>query len=168
MAIDINKSTDRIDPPTIVINGQLIDTENGVYASAANQTINTQDVVIEDATDVRQRETLAFQGDITVTITPDTTWTANSYSNRSSDDIVGSTAPTTSNVNKLSETYYTVNGKNPIRTKANLYTGAFTLRANKFGSSDNIVIKARTYQGGQWSDIRKVDVRIARTTETNV
>lgn len=169
MAINVNYSTDRVDAPTIVINGQLIDETAGTYSVAANQTITTQDVVIETDVDVRQREVLAFEGDVTITITPDTTWTANSYSNRSSGDIIGKTeTAASSKINKYSETYYTVNGKNPIRTKSNLYTGAFEIRANKFGSSDNIIIKARTYCGGQWSEVRKVEIRIVRTTQTNV
>ena len=163
MATDINKSTDRIDPPTVVINGKLVDTTTGVYASAANQTIETVDIVIS-GTSVTNRDPYVFQDDVTITLTPDTKFTSNSYSNRSDTDIVGVTPMGSDNkVGKYAETYYTLNGKDPVRTKANLYTGAFTVKSNKFGSSDNIVLKAKTYVNGKCSEVMKVDFRIARS-----
>jgi hypothetical protein len=58
------------------------------------------------------------------------------------------------------EIYYTLNGKDPIRTKAYLYTGAFELSDNKTGS-DNTVIKARSYVNGLASDVAKIELRIA-------
>jgi len=168
MSIEINKSTNRVDPPTIVINGSLIDTTAGTYAAAANQTISTQLETIESSTAVRKREVLAFHGDVTVTITPDTDYTANSYSNRTTGtDIIGATEPTVSTVAQNSETYYTINGKDPSRTKANLYTGAFTIRRNLAGH-DNTVIKARTYVNGKASEVRTVEIRIARTNLNQV
>jgi len=56
-------------------------------------------------------------------------------------------------------TYYTLNGKDPKRTKANLYTGAFTVRQNKSGG-DNYILKARSYINGIASPVRRVDFRI--------
>jgi len=167
MPIDINKSTNRIDPPTIVINGQLIDTDAGTYSGAANQTITTQLETIESDTEVRKREVLAFEGDVTVTLTPDTDYTANSYSNRAAGDIVGATPVASNEVAGYSETYYTVNGKDPSRTKANLYTGAFSIRRNLSGH-DNTVIKARSYVRGIASEVRTVEIRIARATTNEV
>ena len=167
MAIEINKSTNRIDPPTIVINGQLIDVEAGTYSGAADQTITTQLVTIESDTDIRKREVLAFEGDVTVTLTPDTDYTANSYSNRSDGDFIGSTPIANNLVAGYSDTYYTVNGKDPSRTKANLYTGAFSIRRNLSGH-DNTILKTRTYVRGQSSPVRTVEIRIARANLNEV
>ena len=66
-----------------------------------------------------------------------------------------------------SETYYTLNGKDPKRTKTNLYTVPIILRSNTSGS-DNIIFKARTYRAGQWSEVRKVEIRIVRKVSTKV
>jgi hypothetical protein len=64
------------------------------------------------------------------------------------------------------EVYYTLNGKNPTRTKAYLYTGPFVLSENKSGS-DNTIIKARAYKNGIWSDVAKIELVIADVTSTN-
>jgi hypothetical protein len=161
MAIEVNKSTNRVDPPTIVLNGQLVDTTSGVYATVADQTITTQEVTIESSTSVRKREVLSFQGDVSVTLTPDTDYTANSYSNRSASDFIGATAVSSNEVASKSETYYTVNGKDPSRTKSNLYTGSFTIRRNLSGH-DNTILKTRTYVNGKASSVRTVEIRIVR------
>jgi len=99
--------------------------------------------------------------DITVNgkLIADTTWTSASYSNRSATDIVGKTVQAVGTVAQAAETYYTLNGKDPTRTKANLYTGAFTLRSNKSGT-DNTIIKSRTYQGGRSSEVITVEITI--------
>jgi len=167
MAIDINKSTNRIDPPSIVINGQLINTTDGTYSGAADQTITTQEITIESSTEVRKREVLAFEGDVTVTLTPDSDYTANSYSNRVAGDIIGKTPMSSNEVSGYSDTYYTVNGKDPLRTKANLYTGAFTIRRNLSGN-DNTIIKARSYVRGICSEIRTIEIRIVRANTNEV
>ena len=61
--------------------------------------------------------------------------------------------------NETMSTYYTINGKNPKKTAANLYTGKFTVRQNKSGT-DNFVLKARSYINGIASPIRTVHFRI--------
>ena len=157
MAIKINQSSTRVDSPSITLVGDTI--VSGTYNGSDTTSITTKQVVIESSTAVRKREPITFWGDVVVTLTPDTTWTANTYTNRSSTDIVGPTASSIGKIAQKSETYYTLNGKDPIRTKANLYTGAFTLRSNKSGT-DNTIIKARTYQGGRVSEVMTVEVRI--------
>lgn len=172
MPIDINKSTDRIDPPTITIVGQRVrDTSliggAGTYGGSNDtDSITTLEETIS-GTDVTKRGVLTYIGDVTITLTPDTTYTANSYSNRSSVDIVGSTPVASNLVAGYSETYYTLNGKDPVRTKANLYTGAFTLRRNMSGT-DNTIVKARTFVRGKESPVMKSEIRIIRTNDSNV
>ena len=62
------------------------------------------------------------------------------------------------NINKA-EIRYTLNGKDPSRTKYTIYRGSFTLSQNASGS-DNIILKARVYRMGQWSPVKTVEVRI--------
>ncbi len=110
---------------------------------------------------------MIFRENVTVTITPDPKFSAANYSNRSSLDVenrsvfVGETQVSDNNLGLFSETYYTLNGKNPKRTKSNLYIGAFTVRRNESGS-DNVVLKARTYYQGSWSEVFKTEFRIGR------
>lgn len=182
MATKINHRDSRVDPPAIKITGKRVNTSDGTLYSAIDDsnpsvpvtyttidyTFDTKDIVVSD-TQVTNRDPYVFQGDVVITITPDSTHTSNSYSNRSSSDFVGKTAMGSDHkVAKYAETYYTVNGKDPVRTKANLYTGAFTIRANKFGSSDNIVLKAKTYVNGIWSEVMKVDFCINRIDNSKV
>ncbi|GAG76788.1 unnamed protein product, partial [marine sediment metagenome] len=92
MPIDINKSTNRVDPPTISILGQRVrgtDLIGGTGTYGGNEdtdNITTLEETIS-GTDVTKRGVLTYQGDVTITITADATYTANSYSNRSSTDI---------------------------------------------------------------------------------
>jgi len=166
MPIEINSTTNRVVPPVVRLTGQLIDETAGTYAASGLQRVNTQQVVI-DGTDVTRRDTLAFFGDVQVKLVADPNYTSNDYSNRAATDIVGATAPTISNVAQNAETYYTVNGKDPTRTKANLYTGQFTVRQNLSGS-DNLILKARTYVQGKWSEVRTVEIKINRAVDTTV
>lgn len=170
MAIDINKSTTRVDPPDVTLRGQLIDTTTGVYRATGNVAVTTQHIRSLNATntEINHRAEKAFQGMVTVTLTADSDFTANSYSNRTTGtDIIGATAPTISNVNQKLETYYTINGKAPTRTKANLYTGPFTVRRNESGS-DNFILKVCSYCNGLKSEVRTVEFRVARADTTKV
>ena len=63
--------------------------------------------------------------------------------------------------NNIAYIYYTLNGKDPSRTKSNLYTGPIKLRHNQ-ASGDNVVIKARVYFNGQFSDVSVANIGIAR------
>jgi hypothetical protein len=159
MAIEINKSTTRVEPPMITIRGARVD-DNGDVGNSTDSVRTVQDVVQEDNT-VRNREEWVFYDDVTVTLTPDSKFDSNVYSNRSVTDFVGKTRPDTDDVNLKADTYYTVNGKDPSRTKANLYTGHFVIKRNLSGT-DNIVLKTKTYVQGQESKTRKIDFRIIR------
>ncbi len=170
MTININKSTDRVEIPTVVIRGRET-SEDGSVGSLLNQTITTD--IAEDSTGNgpwRNQDTMIFKDSVTITITPDSKFSAADYSNRSSLGVengsvfVGETSVTNrSNITfgTDSETYYTINGKNPKRTKSNLYIGAFTLRRNESGT-DNLILKVRTYYQGKWSKVFKTEFRIGR------
>lgn len=56
------------------------------------------------------------------------------------------------------ELVFTVNGKDPRRTKGKIYRTAQHVHNNTgSSSSDNIIIKARVYYAGQWSTTRTVE-----------
>jgi hypothetical protein len=167
MAIRINHSSDRVDPPAVTLTGQLIDTTAGTYSASASVAVSTQHISLVGATEVNHRAEKAFQGNVTVVLTPDPTWIANNYCNRTSTEAVGATVPAIDKIGAYAETYYTLNGKDPIRTKAHLYKGAFTVRRNESGS-DNFILKARTYCRGKWSEVRTVEFRIARANANRV
>ena len=186
MAIDINKSTDAIEMPGFRLVGQRVfntsfevTTSPGTYGGA-NDTIDinvTEDTVTDETAGsftvykISPEVELAdipiiFRGDVTVTIDAIQTGAnvdvaLNSYSNREATDFVGATAVTDNKVGKKAEVYYTTNGKTPMRTKSNLYTGAFTIRRNLSGT-DNTIIKARTYCHGKWSKVMKVEFSIIK------
>lgn len=84
-----------------------------------------------------------------------------------SGDFVGGTPFNGRTIGGNFEIYYTLNGKDPVRTKAYLYTGAFTLSDNTSGS-DNTIIKARSYLNGLWSDVAKIELRIANVDATDI
>ncbi|MHA1469137.1 MAG: FN3 associated domain-containing protein [Candidatus Asgardarchaeia archaeon] len=160
---NINHSSTRVEPPTIVLNGAFIGTD-GVIDPTSTTTINTQLVVegsIAGSPTARRRDSLIFDGDVYVTLTPDSKFETTTYENRSTDDIIGKTEASSGGMNWNSETYYTVNGKDPVRTKANLYTGQVRIRRNLSGH-DNTIFKARTYARGLASEVRTVEFMIHR------
>ena len=172
MAIDINKSTDRVDPPTITLTGQRVrGTEliggAGTYGGNDDTDIITTLEETVSGNIVTKREVLTYIGDVTVTLTADTNFTAKNYSNRIPSEFVGSTPSALDEKSLYSETYYTLNGKDPIRTKANLYIGAFTLLRNMSGT-DNTIIKAKTYVRGKDSEVMKSEIRIIRLVDNKV
>ncbi len=179
----VNHKSTRIEKPTVTINAKSVDEITGVIASnASDYTPNRNDVseLVEGGGDYTNTAERVFYTPVTITITPDPKFSHNSYNSRTSGQFVGATGvvntfhnPGTGNVQGLniglnSETYYTLNGKNPKRTKSNLYTGIFTLRRNEEAGSDNLILKTRTYRAGQWSEVRKVEFRIVRNVKTQV
>jgi hypothetical protein len=168
MAIDINKSTTRVDPPNVVLLGQRVRGDNGKYGGIEDtDTITTLEETIESSTSVRKREVLVYRGNVTVSLVPDSTHNANSYSNRDQvNDFIGVQDLGIAGTSR-SETYYTLNGKDPKRTKSNLYAGKFIIRRNETGA-DNTIIKARTYVEGLSSSVMKVEIRIIRASDAIV
>lgn len=166
MSIEINKSDSRLEAPSVTLSGKVIDETTGLYADTSSTARSSLETVV-DGTTVTKQSVLNFYGDVTITLTPDSKFDANSYTNRESGDIIGATAVSDNKVGLKSETYYTVNGKDPSRTKSNLYTGAFIVKHNKSGS-DNFVLKARTYCQGKESPVMKVEFKINRADSSVV
>ena len=73
-------------------------------------------------------------------------------------------ANTIASVNNIAYIYYTLNGKDPSRTKNNLYTGPVKFNSNLTG--DNITIKARTYYQGKMSGVSVARINIARQIDS--
>jgi hypothetical protein len=167
MAITINHPSTRVDPPSVTLNGKQV--TSGEYANTAADVSATTEVSNRDGDSslIQKQDVILFWGDVTVTLTPDTTWTAASYNEANQDrEFVGKKNTGSSReVNAQSETYWSVDGKDPVRGRSSLYTGPFTLRRNLSGI-DNIVLKARTYCNGLKSEVTKVEFRIGRNASS--
>ncbi len=167
MPIEINKYNSRVEPPEIQITGKEVDLTEGLFEAVGDVHKFKEQHEVVNGTDVNTTVVRVFRGAVKVRMVPDNKFEANRYTNRSGSDIVGKTGArselvtgeTGINFNLKSETYYTLNGKNPTKTKANLYTGPFTIRRNASGT-DNTIIKARTYARGRESEVRRVEIRI--------
>jgi hypothetical protein len=172
MAIDINKSTKRIDPPVVTLTGRMVDVATGQITDRTDITVSTQDVVQTDLF-VDNSTEMVFYKNITVTVVPDGIYPEEDYTDvdnhatvvpynevATSTNIISSGEVDTGLVrNEKTNTYYTLNGKDPKRTKANLYTRPFTIRRNTSGG-DNIILKLKTYARGMESKVRKIELRV--------
>jgi len=180
--------------PTISINGKLIDADSGHTTGTATDNAINHTVTISgtEVTGVNGFNTnlksriptfyVAAGESVTVTITAPTTWkdttnteltvTGTTYRDDSADKtfLGKSNHAADSNgvvVNADSETFYTLNGKEPSRTKTNLYSKAFTITANMTGS-DNTVLKARTYWRGVRGEVTVAQIKVYRPDTTKV
>jgi len=179
MAININHPNDpngRVDAPEVRISGKEVNATDGTLDSRTRIYSRDHQRVIGNETqttakDVDNRASDAFARSVTVTINPDAAnnkgfqnnqavWRKTVESREVNDNnvFVGEQAGGLTQ-NETMYTYYTLNGKNPNRTKAQLYTGPFTVRQNKSGG-DNYVLKTRSYINGIASPVRRVDFRI--------
>ena len=170
MAIPINDRKRRVDPPAINVIGREVVGEGAV--EDRNMTVYSvqNEVISADGLTVTKTAEKVFYGNVTVSINPDNNYIVNSYPRPrsvSSLQFVGPASDGKNALNLYSDTYYTINGKDPSRTKSNLYTGAFVIRRNESGS-DNTIIKARTYVNGKASAVRKVEIRIQRLESNQV
>lgn len=178
--LHVNKESIRVEIPGVVINGKQVGSD-GVIIVQQNWDPNQNDIEQIGVDWSKQAERVYYtDGDdrVRITLTPDPKFTANPYqitleSEKYDGERIGNlkfqgATPVSNNALGLeSETYYTLNGKNPKRTKSNLYTGQIILRRNTSGS-DNTILKARTYRAGKWSEVRKVEIRIVRKVATKV
>jgi hypothetical protein len=159
MPIFINHRTTRVNPPKITITGQRVRRSSGSYGGARDtEVVHVQDVQV-DGTDVRNATRLDFRGAVRVKLTPDDRWPSRTYNRRVLGEFVGRSQQDNNHFGQRSETYYTLNGKDPVRTKANLYTGRFDIYRTGPGSG-TIVLKARTYCQGYVSEVRKVELKL--------
>jgi hypothetical protein len=173
-----NNPNQRIDPPVVAIRGDWMEDANDYYTGAGTYTLvtrtyNTQSEALSGldtqttARNVTAREVDAFRNSVTVTLTPDQT---SGFATRqgtfgagalASGAFVGQPTGGIAGQNELAYTYYTLNGKDPKQTKANLYLAPFVVRRNASGI-DNYILKTRTYINGISSKVRKVEFRIVR------
>ena len=179
MAIKINYSGDpngRVDAPEVRISGKEVNTVDGALDSITRIYSRDHERIIGDETqttakDVDARALDVFRNSVTVTIIPDASnrrgfqnnqavWrkVAAQLNDENNNVFVGE-QDTGIVKNETMYTYYTLNGKDPKRTKSNLYTGAFSVRQNKSGG-DNYVLKTKSYINGIASPVRRVDFRI--------
>jgi hypothetical protein len=169
--------------PTISITGTEITTNgvSGTTTSAVASAISTLEKIdatekVSDGTTttigVSKGNVRMFSGDVSVTIAV----TADSYTDEQGvsstpTEMTYTTAsfkgekPSSTNggsVNNAAVIYYSLNGKIVKRTKSNLYTGAITLKGNKSGA-DNVILRARVYYKGKWSQEEVAEFRIIRS-----
>ncbi len=175
MTIKINQKNTKVDPPSITLYGQKITApyhnQKGAYDT---DTINTLEEVVgveqHGLTTVRKRESLLYRSDVDITFVLDKTYRLQSYGRSrqfaANEEFIGAMLPGVSG-NTHAEIYYTTNGKDPVRTKSNLYIGKFTIKRNESGT-DSTILKARTYVQGKASEVIKVEFRIIRPDENLV
>lgn len=196
MAIEINKPKYTVQPPTVTLTGKFVDADNGnpgekVVTSIGSQHIKQNGLVVKKRSEMlfqndvlvelvpdpdfvannyggsniapfRPYNTVATTTNVVVGKRPSGGAPSLFFKDgREKTVYSGGTL-----VNEKSDTYYTLNGKDPSRTKSNLYTGAFTILRNTSGT-DNIVLKTRTYAEGQASEVRTVELRIINQ-KTNI
>ena len=113
MAIKINHYANRVDPPTVTIYGRRLHATDGTYArTAQNYTYSTSDITgcgtntSEGTNIVRNRVdqingVQCFDEEVTVTITPDASWTTQDYS--TIDDAEYSTVPNENAIGRLED-----------------------------------------------------------------
>ena len=155
-------------------------------------TSPTSTVIIGGITQFDSDDILTFSNNVRVIITtmalPKVTYNRES-GKLSALEFEGKGRVNIKNVNQLSETYYTLNGKDPVRTKANLYNYrdrndittdtdpsdnniiidssdlGFVLSDSNAGNS-LLTVKAVTYKTGKKSRIAIARFRIVQTQNT--
>ncbi len=170
MAIQINRpGDDNIIPPTITLAGDRVNSSSG-QLEGGGEAITTQEIQQEGLTVTKKGE-LLFRERIIVELTPDPAFPVQGYTGvkayneyPSNAKVVEGPARQTLAHNKKSVTYYTLNGKDPVRTKSNLYTTPFKITHNVSG--ENTVLKTRTYVRGYKSEVRTVRLRIVKNNNS--
>jgi len=178
----IDHPGEKVIPPQIRARARLISRGGSV----GDIETHSLEQIFKERSDGSFRETtnpLVFLRDVTIQMQPDQRFLAHDYSvvRDYQSDVVGSRGAFVGELASsyysggyrnnrksanpvfgvYSDTYYTVNGKDPVRTKASLYTGPFVLVANQF-LSGNVIIKAKTYYAGRESDVMIVEFNIAK------
>ena len=157
MAVTIPGDKGKPGLPSFQLTGDQVTSENPVSI-----TTLTDEVIpaweAKDGLTFTKQDVILMQDSVSIEIVDPGGHSVPSY-DTSANAFVGGTPFRGRAIGQNFELYYTINGKNPTRTKAYLYTGAFTVAQNTSGS-DNCIIKARSYMNGIWSDIAKIELRI--------
>lgn len=158
MAVTIPADKGKPGLPRFQITGEQITGENPATSTTLASVIIPAWVTKSGLT-FTQQDVILMSETVTIRII-DAAGGGNTIPTYTSADFQGGTPFVGRTIGGNWEVYYTINGKDPIRTKAYLYTGPFVL-ANNTSGSDNTVIKARSYLNGLWSDVAKMELRIA-------
>ena len=158
MAVTIPSDKGKPGLPQFKLTGEQITSEN-----PAESTTLTDEVIpawtVKSGTTFTQQDVILMSQTVDIEIV-DADAGGNTIPSYTSADFMGGKPFNGTTIGGNFEIYYTLNGKDPSRTKAYLYTGAFTLSDNTSGS-DNTIVKARSYMNGLWSDVAKIELRIA-------
>ena len=121
----------RIERPTIYIVGNVLTGDHSrSYANFVDNTIDTGDNIyfnVITSSDVLNEDDLPMfdvTKNVRIIITPDSTYSTYGYPAIEEDStkvFIGKVAPVNNIVNEYAETYYTMNGKDPSRTRSYLY-----------------------------------------------
>ena len=164
MPIEINKSTNKVSLPIIRLVGTTIDITNGTFGAnttATSTEIGTAFVTTSsNGLSVIRRDELVFSESVTLSFVADSKWGRNKYT---SSNFTGKNISSKDNINRLSNIYYTLNGKDPKRSKNYLYTGGDILIRRNLTGSDKTTLKVRTYIRGRISPVMTVQFRIVKT-----
>ena len=138
--------------------GKCVDTD----IITVNRTLDIE--ISKDGKTIKNKEPVIFYGDVTLEfISPykDYSYWAQFAPNP---NFVGNRSFQTGlRKNKYAETYYSLNGKDPIRTKKYLWIKrSIIIRHNKTNGGKTI-IKAKTYYQGLESKVSKLEIRIIRS-----
>ena len=158
MAVNIPNDKGKPGLPQFQITGEQITSENPAESTALTDEVITA-WMVKDGTTFTQQDVIVMSQSVEIEII-DATGGGNIIPSYTSGDFMGGKPFNGATIGGNFEIYYTLNGKDPVRTKAYLYTGPFTLSDNKSGS-DNTIIKARSYINGLASDVAKIELRIA-------
>jgi hypothetical protein len=194
MAIEIGP----IRKPFIYLEGAVIIDINEIdnfegRVDHAKEEVVTSSTIITSVTPYNQEYILTFDQNVRIVITSQTTVgkkpvyvTANSSTDKQESIFEGSANDTSDLLaNKFHETWFTINGKDPVRGKCYLYkyldttdktskndaglpkswVGLGFLMGSCQTGSDLITLKARTFYGGNKSRIAIAKFKIARTTQ---
>jgi hypothetical protein len=158
MTVSINNTKPAT--PIIKITGTQYDEETKTSTSYVAQAMSTAPI-LTDANNISKPDVFSFLGEVSFTVTgTGDSYTDTTYS--STADFIGKkTMGSDNKVGETAEYFYTLNGKDPVRTKNYLYTGSVTLKGNKSGS-DNTIIKVRKYAHGEWSDVAVAEIKIIK------
>jgi len=153
--------------PTIKLTGTRYNTRTEVRTAYTAEEVSTKESLSGQT--ASKGAILTFLGDVIVTFGTDgDNYTDAVYTNTSTNYVGHSNMGSDNKVNDEAQLYFTLNGKDPIRTKANLYYGqTITLKSNKSGS-DNTIIKVKKYAGGLWSDVAIAEIKIVRSNKNAV
>jgi len=165
-----NRHVRKLISPIVKLTGQIVNSTTGQVERGRIVTRGKDEIVVYSGkNEVRHEGRHIFFKKVKLNIEPYSRgYNKEFYGTFKGSDMVEphqhSGSPTTYAVGEKTETYFTLNGKNPIRTKSNLWTGRnVNIRENTAGMNE-VILKVRTYGKGTWSDVTTIRFRIVKKT----